>query len=308
MDYNGIVNITKANFSISSLSSRYFCGTDKYLLITAIRIKDEESPSTTPFTIPHSPSTFPDGGSRRKRRANKGNGKTTNNPNARTPNLTIKPNETAISTAPPPTSPPSEFTRDINDDFKRFRKNLTYEFDFQPSLSYNQCHTDNIKRYLRQELELPSVLVGGFLYYTKYLMKAYICNENGCGGASNSIRILTGEHIPTCPPPDVEFILSTSTSLTLRWKETPKNCSHGIIINYDVSFTRSRFSSTVERNTSSQTMLFVDLAKYEKYCVKVAAGTYVGMGPYSTSVCRFTDEGCKYYHYYAVYITFGATL
>lgn len=91
----------------------------------------------------------------------------------------------------------------------------------------------------------------------------------------------------------VTTVTGTATA-NVTWIPPKPNLQNGIIINYTVTLTDLMFGMP-ERvyNTTLTTFSFTGLEEYARYTCKVAAGTIVGLGPFSAPVMFVTYEDGK---------------
>ena len=182
---------------------------------------------------------------------------------------------------------------------KIYTTSMTYAIELNQYMKYSaSCDWPLIDRYLNQPTTL-SVTLADLNYFTQYSVMVHLCNERGCGNASNPITIQTDEYIPTCPPHNVTLENITSTSVLLTWDELPQHCSNGIIIGFNISLTRMRYGTTEHIHTMLNMSELQNLASYEYYCMQVSASTQVGIGPFSEPICVYTNEGSKYFQHFS---------
>ena len=178
--------------------------------------------------------------------------------------------------------------------YKTYQINLTYNIEINQYVRNSSlCNVSTDHPYLQQSISLTH-MVDGLNYFTNYSIMVYLCNELGCGNSSKPVTFETDEYTPLCPPANVRFINTTSTSVVLKWSDVPVKCANGIITGYNISLMRMRFLTKIKRYTTNKGMVFEGLAKYEYFCAKVVAFTYLGSGPYSKPICTHTNEGRKY--------------
>ncbi len=107
------------------------------------------------------------------------------------------------------------------------------------------------------------------------------------GSESNIVQARTAEDAPSHSPNTIHVEIASLTSLSIKWQPPPSNHMNGVIIGYKVSCAGNdtKSSITVNTNSTSRSIMIANLAEYTKYCVRVAAYTRAGAGPYSSPRC-----------------------
>ncbi len=107
------------------------------------------------------------------------------------------------------------------------------------------------------------------------------------GSESNIVQARTMEDAPSHSPSAIHVEIASLTSLTVKWQPPPSNHMNGVIIGYKVSCAGNDTKSSVNVNTNStsRSIMIANLAEHTRYCVKVAAYTRAGVGPFSTPKC-----------------------
>ena len=102
---------------------------------------------------------------------------------------------------------------------------------------------------------------------------------------------------PSDTPQEVTIVDTTSTEITLQWKEVPCIEQNGDIIGYTVRYSISGSNITL-RNYSDTVATLVDLIPFTNYSIEVAAFNVNGTGPFSSPVYMRTDGDSKWVYRY----------
>ena len=181
-----------------------------------------------------------------------------------------------------------------NKTYQIVRTNLSYGYKNETS-----CSNYAKNQFLKQGVSL-NVTFDDLIYFSNYSIMTHLCNNIGCGDASNPVMIQTKEYLPTCPPSDIRYQNTTLASLVLTWNELPLNCANSIIMGFNILLMRMRYQTTNQSYTILKTIEFKDLAIYELYCANISASTRIGNGPSSKPICRYTNENSKYWLLYPI--------
>ena len=92
--------------------------------------------------------------------------------------------------------------------------------------------------------------------------------------------------------PNITSVNVTSTSLELQWDELPVPERNGEILGYIIWFQHPRTGINATQNTSTISILLMDLKPYTIYEYAIAAYTSVGPGPFGFYQEQ-TDEDSK---------------
>ena len=112
---------------------------------------------------------------------------------------------------------------------------------------------------------------------------------------------------PASAPDNVETVVTSSTSILVRWNDVPLIDQNGIITDYELRYIpHETFGNVISMqivNTSDMFYLLDNLEEYVNYTISVRAFTSVGPGPYSDPITKQTlQDGKKYMILYATMI------
>ena len=113
---------------------------------------------------------------------------------------------------------------------------------------------------------------------------------------------------PSGTPQGVTRVNTTSTEITLQWREVPCIDRNGDIVGYTVCYSISGSNNTILRSASDKlAVTLVDLIPFANYSIEVAAVNVNGTGPFSTPVYMRTDDDSKwmYRHTYSLNLQFS---
>ena len=99
---------------------------------------------------------------------------------------------------------------------------------------------------------------------------------------------------PSGTPREVTRVNTTSTEITVQWREVPCIDRNGDIIGYTVRYYTISGSNITLRNYSDTVTTLVDLTPFTNYSIEVAAFNVNGTGPFSTLVYLRTDSDSKW--------------
>ena len=102
---------------------------------------------------------------------------------------------------------------------------------------------------------------------------------------------------PSGTPQEVTIVDTTSTKITIQWKELPCSDRNGDITGYTVRYSISGSNITL-RNYSDTAATLVDLIPFTNYSIEVAAVNDNGTGPFSTPVYMRTHRESKWVYRY----------
>ena len=81
----------------------------------------------------------------------------------------------------------------------------------------------------------------------------------------------------------------------LTWLDLIEECSHGIILGYNVTMWRNRTAERLKKSVpTAMTVVFDNLEKYELVCVTIGGYTSKGLGKVSGEICAHTAEDGKF--------------
>ena len=99
---------------------------------------------------------------------------------------------------------------------------------------------------------------------------------------------------PDSPPTNILPSVMSSTAVSATWLLPPEADRNGVIIYYILLLRDVQFNtSDITVNVSGLTYLFTNLHEYTQYSLEIAAATYVGVGPFSSSILFTTNEDGK---------------
>ena len=113
------------------------------------------------------------------------------------------------------------------------------------------------------------------------------------GGKSSILSLLAFFPVPSGTPREITRVNTTSTEITLHWREVPCIDRNGGIIGYTVRYSISGSNITL-RNYSDTVATLVDLIPFTNYSIEIAAFNVNGTGPFSTPVYMRTDDDSKW--------------
>ncbi|GAA6106524.1 phosphatidylinositol phosphatase PTPRQ isoform X3, partial [Tachysurus ichikawai] len=121
-----------------------------------------------------------------------------------------------------------------------------------------------------------SIILTGLDKYTQYKVRVAAWTAAGESPVSDedNISVLTPEDEPDSPPHTLELLNTTSSTATITW--SPPDKPNGIIILYEVTYSNSTFSYTVNSNVPSVTLRH--LKPYTLYNVTARGYTRLGHG------------------------------
>jgi len=107
------------------------------------------------------------------------------------------------------------------------------------------------------------------------------------GSESNTVQAKTREDIPTQSPINLNVELDTVKSISIKWQQPPYTHMNGIILGYKIACLTNETKSNLNLNTNATTRAIIlgNLNEGIKYCIKVAAYTKIGTGPFTSPKC-----------------------
>ena len=101
--------------------------------------------------------------------------------------------------------------------------------------------------------------------------------------------------VPDGAPPNVTARNLSSTELLVEWNPLPTKYIHGILLGYQMKFTRDKTNVSKVLNILPNITKYhvTGLERYTRYVISLAAVNEVGVGVYSDDVIVWTDEGGK---------------
>ena len=104
---------------------------------------------------------------------------------------------------------------------------------------------------------------------------------------SNVIQAKTREDAPSHSPLSLQIHMDSLTSILIKWQPPPQEHMNGIIVGYKVNCltNETRFNLNVNTNASTRAIILGNLIENMSYCIKVAAYTKVGVGPFTRLEC-----------------------
>ncbi len=124
------------------------------------------------------------------------------------------------------------------------------------------------------------------------LQAGMIIHLGSRGNRSLILFLLIFFPAPSGTPQEVTIVDTTSTKITVQWREVPCIEQNGDIIGYTVRYSISGSNITL-RNYSDTVATLVDLTPLTIYSIEVAAVNVNGTGPFSTLVYLRTDRESK---------------
>ena len=129
--------------------------------------------------------------------------------------------------------------------------------------------------------------------FTTYeiLLEPYIGELKG--SESNVIQVKTKEDIPSQIPLNLQADIETLNSISIKWQPPLQQHMNGIIMGYKIMClaNETKYGINLNTNGSSRAIILGNLIHGMRYCVKVAAFTKVGTGPFSPPKCiDMTEE------------------
>lgn len=107
------------------------------------------------------------------------------------------------------------------------------------------------------------------------------------GSESNIAQAKTKEDTPTQSPINLNVEIDTLNSISIKWQPPPFSHMNGIILGYKIVCLTNETKLNLNLNTNATTRAIIlgNLIQELKYCIKVAAYTRIGTGPFTTSKC-----------------------
>ena len=189
------------------------------------------------------------------------------------------------------TAVPTEY-----DGVKTFIENITFTYDLENYTTIsNICNKEMVERYMLQFYnKTMKIVVNNLHHYTNYSMTFQACNEKGCGTFSKEIIFKTDEYVPTCSPSNIVLQNTSSTSLVATWSKLTRECSHGIILGYNMTLRRTRTGELIKKSVdTAMAAVYDNLDEYEFACIRIGGYTNKGLGNVSGEVCAHTAEDGK---------------
>ena len=109
---------------------------------------------------------------------------------------------------------------------------------------------------------------------------------------------------PSGTPQGVTRVNTTSTVITVQWREVPCIDRNGDIVGYTVRYySISGCNNTILRSASDKLVaILVDLIPFTNYSIEVAAFNVNGTGPFSSPVYMRTDGDSKWTDHLKIYL------
>lgn len=104
---------------------------------------------------------------------------------------------------------------------------------------------------------------------------------------SNVIQAKTKEDIPSHSPVNLLVDIDSLQSISIKWQPPPQNHMNGIILGYKINClaNETKFNLNLNTNSTTRAIILGNLIENMKYCIKVAAYTKIGVGPYTAAKC-----------------------
>lgn len=154
---------------------------------------------------------------------------------------------------------------------------------YKPVGSGKEYHTEKLKN----KQHVTSHLVTNLHKYTMYEFLVEPFAGEIRGSESNLVQCRTGEDVPSHAPLALQIEMNTLSSITIRWQPPTLNQLNGVLQGFKIVClaNETRFNVNVNANASNRAILLGNLVENMRYCVRVAALTRVGIGPYTASKC-----------------------
>jgi hypothetical protein len=113
------------------------------------------------------------------------------------------------------------------------------------------------------------------------------------GSESNVIQVKTKEDAPSQIPLNLQADIESLNSISIKWQPPLQQHMNGIIAGYKIMCmaNETKYGINLNTNASTRAIILGNLIHGMKYCVKVAAFTRTGTGPFSPSKCiDMTEE------------------
>jgi len=107
------------------------------------------------------------------------------------------------------------------------------------------------------------------------------------GSESNVVQAKTLDDIPSQSPINLIVEIDSLNSMSIKWQPPPINHMNGVINGYKISCLANETKYNINLNTNATTRAIIvgNLIEDMKYCIKVAAFTKKGTGPYTAPKC-----------------------
>ena len=107
------------------------------------------------------------------------------------------------------------------------------------------------------------------------------------GSESNVLQAKTLEDIPSQSPINLSVELDSPKSMSIKWQPPPISHMNGVVLGYKLLCVanETKFNLNLNTNATTRAIIVGNLVKDMRYCVKVAAFTKKGTGPYTTLKC-----------------------
>lgn len=128
-----------------------------------------------------------------------------------------------------------------------------------------------------------SHVLNNLLKFTAYEITIEPFSGTVHGSESNTIQIKTKEDVPDQSPNNLNVELETTTSVSIKWQPPSYNKINGIILGYKIHCiaNETKFNIFLNTNSTTRAIILGNLIEGMKYCVKVAAYTKIGSGPFT---------------------------
>ena len=133
------------------------------------------------------------------------------------------------------------------------------------------------------------------------LQAGMIIHLGSRGNRCSMLFLLIFFAAPSGTPQEVTIVDTTSTNITLQWREVSCIDRNGDIIGYTVRYSISGSNITL-RHYSDTVATLVELIPFTNYSIEVAAVNVNGTGPFSTPVYLRTDGDSKWTDHLKIYL------
>lgn len=150
-------------------------------------------------------------------------------------------------------------------------------------LKYRPIGSKDYKYEIIKDYRLKWTVLTSLFKFTAYELVAEPIISTKTSTESNLIQFKTLEDIPSASPINLQVKYETDTSVAIKWEPPEINQMNGIIIGYVINCYSDNSNLNINLNTNATTRAIIlgSLISGMKYCIKVAAQTSVGIGPFS---------------------------
>jgi roundabout axon guidance receptor 2 len=119
----------------------------------------------------------------------------------------------------------------------------------------------------------------------EFLMEPYAGSIRG--SESNIVQARTREDTPSQSPSNLHVDMNSLNSLSIKWQSVPSSHQNGIIQGYKIvsQANETKFNLNLNTNSTTRAIIIANLVENMRYCIKIAAYTKIGQGPYTGSKC-----------------------